>query len=317
MHVIEQQSVHQSLSFPTLIGALKASFANEFSMPKRQVFELKPGDAAHNAFAVLPAWDKDFIGVKAFTYFPQNEAAGFHSLYSKIMLFDRTHGVPLALIDGTSVTLWRTAAISALAADFLAREDAEHLVFFGTGNLATYMVKAHLSVRNYKKVSIIGRSEAKVASLIDTLASEFPAIDFVSAKSNESVIASADVISCATGSPEPLFDGRWVKTGTHIDLVGNHHAHARECDTYTVVNASVYLDSKLNVLSEAGEILIPINEGAFHEQQICGELAELCSGRVNARQSAQQITLFKAVGTALGDLVAAGLVYRTVTEQGV
>lgn len=316
MHIIEQQQVHQSLSFGPLIGALKASFANDFSMPKRQVFELQKGDPAHNAFAVLPAWDKDFIGVKAFTYFPQNEQAGYHSLYSKIMLFERTHGIPLALIDGTSVTLWRTAAISALAADFLARTDVQHLVFFGTGNLATYMIKAHLSVRNYKRVSIIGRNKEKVASLVDTLATAFPQCEFSAASSCESVIASADVISCATGSAEPLFDGRWVANGTHIDLIGNHHAHARECDTHTVVNAKVYLDSKMNVLSEAGEILIPISEGVFSEQNICGELAQLCNGSVPARQSAQQITLFKAVGTALSDLVAAGLVYRSVTKQG-
>ncbi|KPV98014.1 L-lysine cyclodeaminase [Pseudoalteromonas sp. P1-9] len=310
MKIIEKEQVLSSLSFDALINALNTSFAGNFLMPQRQVFELQPGDPSHNAFAVLPAWDEEVIGVKSFTYFPQNGEAGFESLYSKIMLFDRAHGVPLALVDGTSVTLWRTAAVSALAARYLAREDAEHLVFFGSGNLASYMIKAHLSVRNYCKVTIIGRNRDKVDSLISQLQSEFSQVAFVVGQSDKETIASACTISCATGSPEPLFDGSWLSAGTHIDLIGNHHKHCRECDTQTVTKSQVYVDGLTNVLNEAGELLIPMSEGAFSQQQIKGELADLCAKRVSGRQQENNITLFKSVGTALSDLVAANLVYK-------
>lgn len=315
MQIIDKQQVHEALDFPRLIDALKQSFAGQFSMPQRQVFELQPGDPAHNAFAVLPAWDEEVIGVKSFTYFPENAEAGFDSLYSKIMLFDRAHGVPLALVDGTSVTLWRTAAVSALAANFLARKDAKHLVFFGTGNLSSYMIKAHLAVRDYTKVSIIGRNPDKVASLIATLSESFNEVEFVAAACSESVIASADVISCATGAQAPLFDGSWLTQGTHVDLIGNHHKHCRECDTATIVNADVYVDSRTNVLNEAGELLIPIEEGVFTAEQVKAELAELSAGKVLGRQTEDVITVFKSVGTALSDLVAANQVFKRVSKS--
>ncbi|MFH6954547.1 ornithine cyclodeaminase family protein [Pseudoalteromonas sp. XMcav1-K] len=310
MKIIEKERVLSSLTFDALINALNTSFAGNFLMPQRQVFELQPGDPSHNAFAVLPAWDEEVIGVKSFTYFPQNGEAGFESLYSKIMLFDRAHGVPLALVDGTSVTLWRTAAVSALAARYLAREDAEHLVFFGSGNLASYMIKAHLSVRSYRKVTIIGRNRGKVDSLISQLQSEFSHVAFIAGQSDKETIASACTISCATGSPEPLFDGNWLSAGAHIDLIGNHHKHCRECDTQTVTQSEVYVDGLTNVLNEAGELLIPMAEGAFSQQQIKGELADLCAKRVSGRRQENSITLFKSVGTALSDLVAANLVYK-------
>lgn len=310
MKIIEKQQVFENLSFDSLIAALRKSFAGSFTMPQRQVFELQPGDPSHNAFAVLPAWDEEVIGVKSFTYFPNNAESGYESLYSKIMLFSRAHGEPLALVDGTSVTLWRTAAVSALAADYLVRKDAKHLVFYGTGNLASHMIKAHLSVRTYQKVTIIGRNDDKVASLIASLETDFEDTEFVKGESDQQTIASACTISCATGSPEPLFDGQWISSGTHIDLIGNHHKHCRECDTHTVTQSKVFVDSRTNVLNEAGELLIPIAEGAFAKENVQAELAELCSGSVSGRENTEQITLFKSVGTALSDLVGANLVYK-------
>ncbi len=314
MQIIEKQQVHEALNFNTLISALRKSFAGQFTMPQRQVFELIPGDPAHNAFAVLPAWDEQVIGVKSFTYFPENSQSGYESLYSKIMLFSRDHGVPLALVDGTSVTLWRTAAVSALAADLLARKDANNLVFFGTGNLASYMLKAHLTVRDYSQVTIIGRNPNKVDSLISALAGEFAQVEFVAGTSNRETIAAADVISCATGAGEPLFDGSWLSPGTHVDLIGNHNKDRRECDTTSILVSDVFVDSRTNVLNEAGELLMPMAEGVFDANDVKAELAELCANKVAGRQSEHAITLFKSVGTALSDLVAANQVYKTVAN---
>ena len=310
MRVIDKQQVEASLDFPSLIAALDKGFSGQFSMPKRQVFELIPGDAAHNAFAVLPAWNEEVIGVKSFTYFPQNSNEGYESLYSKIMLFDRKHGVPLALVDGTTVTYWRTAAVSALASRYLSRENSQTLLFFGAGNLARFMIAAHLSVRPLTKVLVAARNQIKAEALIAQLEAIYPHIMFSLCGDVQSAVEEADIISCATGAKEPLFDGRWLKAGVHIDLIGNHHKDCRECDTQTVVRASVYLDSIANVMNEAGELLLPIAEGAITEAHIKAQLADLCANKQYARRGEDEITLFKSVGTALSDLIAAHTVYK-------
>ncbi|MCO7187153.1 MULTISPECIES: ornithine cyclodeaminase family protein [unclassified Pseudoalteromonas] len=308
MKIIDREQVQKALSFPILIAALQRGFASEHAMPKRSVFELDPRADNHDAFAVLPAWNDSVIGVKAFTYFPDNEAQGKASLYSKIMLFDREHGVPLALVDGTQVTLWRTAAVSALAASYLAREDAKHLIMFGAGKLAPYMVRAHLAVRDYDKVTLIARNPDKAASLQASLVTMFPEVRFELGQSRAEVIGAADVICTATGSHKPLFDGRWLKAGTHIDLIGNHHKNAREIDTATLLASRVFVDSKANVLNEAGELLIPMEQGVFKAEQIEAELADMARENRYLRSHNSEITLFKSVGTALSDLVAAKLV---------
>jgi 1-pyrroline-2-carboxylate reductase [NAD(P)H] len=312
MHIIDASQVDNAINFTSLLQALQQGFAQHFGMPKRNVYQLNSDVNNHDAFAVLPAWNQDVIGVKAFSYFPENSQAGYQSLYSKIMLFSRAHGEPLALVDGTRITLWRTATVSALASRYLSRENSEHLVFFGSGNLAEYMVRAHLAVRNFKRITLIARNQHKVAALQTTLQKHFPQVQISIGESTEAVISRADVISCATGSPIPLFDGQWLTPGTHVDLIGNHHSAQRECDSSTITRSRVFVDSKTNVLNEAGELLLPIQEGVFSEHQVCAELADLAKQNKPARLNEQEITVFKSVGTALSDLIAAYLVYQTI-----
>lgn len=312
MQIIEQTQIDSVLEFDALRIALQQGFAQQFGMPKRHVYELDNSETNHDAFAVLPAWNEQVIGVKAFSYFPNNAESGYASLYSKIMLFSRSHGEPLALVDGTRITLWRTATVSALASYYLSRTNSQHLVFFGSGNLAEFMVRAHLSVRNFKRVTLIGRNQEKVAALLNNLQRAFTDVEFMVGQSCEEVINSADVISCATGSPTALFNGDWLKPGTHVDLIGNHRSDSRECDSTTITKSNVYVDSKANVLAEAGELLIPISEGVFNEANVCGELADLAKENNYARKNEADITVFKSVGTALSDLVAANHVYQSL-----
>jgi len=278
MLVINKEQVHQSLTFAGLIKALKQGFSQDYQMPARQVFELLPGDSRQNAFAVLPAWNDSVIGVKAFTYFPQNGEKGLDSLYSKIMLFARETGEPMALIDGTSITFWRTACVSALASHFLSNQNARHLLFLGTGNLAPYMIEAHLAVRDITKVSIWGRNQIKAQVIAEILTEKHPQITFEVVTDVEPEARKADVISSATGSGEPLILGEWLKPGAHLDLIGNHHANKRECDSNAITRAKVYVDSKVNVLNEAGELLIPIANGEITKDHVRAELSELCKG---------------------------------------
>ncbi|SEL11862.1 ornithine cyclodeaminase [Colwellia chukchiensis] len=312
MKIISTEQVQNSLNFTELIPLLKQSFSKPFHMPQRQVHLLAPDDGSkHDAFALLPSWNDEVIGNKMFTYFPDNSAKhDLPGLFSKIMLFSRTTGEPLALVDGTSVTYWRTAAISGLASQLLSRQDAEHFMLFGTGNLAAYILHAHINVRKLNKVTIWGRSATKVAKLVTEFSAIYPDINFQQSSDLTQEVPSADIICCATGSKTPLFDGALVSKGCHIDCLGNHLADARECDSALISKARVFVDSRVNTLNEAGELLLPIAEGVFCADAIQGELADMCKNEEILRQSADEITLFKSVGTAFSDLVAANLVYQ-------
>ncbi len=313
MKIINAEQVHQHLNFAELIPLLRHSFSRPFSMPQRQVHALAPEqNDNHDAFALLPSWNEKVIGNKIFTYFPDNaEKYDLPGLFSKIMLFTRQTGEPLALVDGTSVTYWRTAAISALASQLLSRENSRNMMLFGTGNLASYLVKAHLTVRSLKQVTLWGRNGAKVNALLDELSARYPSVTFTASVDLDAEVANADIICCATGAKTPLFDGGMLSAGCHVDCLGNHLMNARECDTTTITRARVFVDSLANTLNEAGELLIPITEGAFTQHDIVGELADMCKDPTILRQSADEITLFKSVGTAVSDLVAA----HSVVEQ--
>lgn len=312
MQVIEASEVHAALNFKDLVEALRRAFGGPAGAPPRSVYKLEEDGSSNDAFAVLPAWSSEVIGVKAFTYLPSNVPKGLDILNSKILLFKREDGTPLALVDGTSVTYWRTAAVAALGADYLARKDASRLLVCGTGNLSPYMAQAHATVRPITDGAIWGRNPDKAAKVVEELNSKRPDVNWRVAGDLESEAREADVISCATASHDPIIFGDWIGAGQYADFIGNHEKDGRECDTELVVKSRFYVDSRANVLNECGEILIPIEEGRVTEDHIVGELADLCSGRVKGRQSDDEITVYKSVGSALSDLAAAQLVTQKV-----
>ena len=310
MKILTAEDVHAALSYPAMIDALQEAYSGSFNMPPRQVFLLDDQPENHDAFAVLPSWNDELVAVKSFTYFPDNPKPKYASLYSKIMLFDRKHGEPLALVDGTSVTFWRTAGISGLASRLLSREDSKTLLLLGTGNLAPYIIRAQLSVRPIDRVMVWGRTLGNAQAVVEQLAKENDAVRFEVANDLQAACGEADIIVSATGSHEPLVFGDWVRPGTHTNFIGNHHATKRECDTALVAKSKVYADSYVNCFKEAGEVLVPINEGAISKDHVVGELTQMCSGAVSLRESGDEITLFKSIGMALSDLVGAGCAYH-------
>lgn len=313
MKILTAEHVHAALRYPDFIDRLHDAFAGNFTMPQRRVMLLDEASGSHDAFAMLPSWNDEAIALKAFTYFPENPAP-YRSLYSQIMVFDRQHGQPLALVDGSSVTYWRTAGVSALASRHLSRENSGTLLLLGTGNLASYLIRAHASVRPLKKILIWGRTPAKAAFVAETMAADFPDITFAAVADLQQACGEADIIVSATGSAEILVHGGWVREGTHTDFLGNHHATKRECDTEMVTRSRVYLDTRVNCFNEAGEILVPITEGVFSKESVVGEMSELCRGSVPGRQNETEITLFKSVGCALGDLCGALATYRAAAH---
>ena len=188
------------------------------------------------------------------------------------------------------------------------------MLLLGTGNLSTYMIRANASVRPLEKIMIWGNPDglppmAEAQAVIDEVSAELPEIKFSVATDLEDACGEADIIVCATASPDILIKGAWIKEGTHLDLIGNHHADKRECDTEVITNGRVYADSYVNAFKEAGEILVPINEGVFSKEDVVAELAEMCSGKATLRINDKEITVFKAIGQAVTDLVAASMAY--------
>ncbi|MCW8347928.1 ornithine cyclodeaminase family protein [Vibrio sp. ZSDZ65] len=330
MDTFESEQIERALSMSSLISAMRHVYAQPATVPQRNVMHLSK--ESDDALALLPAWNEELIAVKAFTYFPSNISDGKDVLSSRLLAFRRQDGAPLASMDAKVLTYWRTAAASALAADYLARSDADTLLICGNGHLAAYFAWAYAAIRPLKRVLIWGRDQQKSAMTAEKIVhgAEYQALPRerqyqVSIVSDvEQGLQCADMVSCVTGSPEPLFKGEKVRAGTHVDLVGNHHRDRRECDTQLVLRSKVYVDSRINVLSEAGELLIPIAEGEFSPEQIIAELPELCSGKVLGRgkvsgyrkglNSQEEITLYKSVGSALADLAAAHVVLENSSQ---
>ncbi|MGD8231585.1 ornithine cyclodeaminase family protein [Vibrio sp. TRT 1302] len=307
---LDAQQIVDCLTMPELIESMRETYQQQSTIPQRRVMPLE--ENGYDAFALLPAWSEDLITVKAFTYFPQNPMHGKDSLASKILAFRRSDGEPLALMDGKVLTFWRTAAASALAADYLARKNATRLLICGTGNLAPYMAYAYAAVRPLQKVMVWGRNEDKARQTVDTILTsrEYQSLPIERQFTVEIIddldaaLSEIDIITCVTGSASPLFDGNKIRPGTHIDLIGNHDIDKRECDSISVERSSVFVDSRINVLAEAGDLLIPIKQGLFSVEQIQAELNELCRHQHGGRRHEQEITLYKSVGSALADLAA-------------
>src|SRR4029078_19463 len=230
-------------------------------------------------------------------------------LGSYILMSGET-GEPLAIIDGTSLTRWRTACASALAASYLAREDASHLVMVGAGALAPHLVRAHAAVRPIKRVTIWNRTRGNAVKAAFAIA--LGGIEPEIAEDLEAAVREADIVSCATLATTPLVRGKWLRQGAHLDLVGGFTPRMREADDDAVKRARVYVDTRAGATKEAGDITQPLKKGVLKKNGLRGDLFELTRGKTKGRTKATEITLFKSVVPALEDLVAAMLVWRSL-----
>ncbi|MGB1006823.1 MAG: ornithine cyclodeaminase family protein, partial [Thalassobaculaceae bacterium] len=238
-----------------------------------------------------------------FTVFPDNAARGLSAVMASYVLLDGETGQPLAFIDGEMLTVRRTAAASALAADYLARDDARRLVMLGTGALAPHLIEAHASVRPIDHVSIWGRTPEKAAALADQFKDRFTTVAAVGDKS--AAIAAADIVSCATLSADPLVHGADLSPGTHVDLVGAFRPDLRESDDQVIARGRLFVDTRAGAMAEAGDLLQAFAAGVAGPEDIQADLFDLCRGDASGRGDPAEITVFKSVGTALEDLAAA------------
>jgi ornithine cyclodeaminase len=307
MRTVDAAAVERALDFPSLIERLARMFRAGCELPTRHHHPIEVPGAAGATLLLMPAWQVGrHIGVKLVTIFPDNGKASLPSVMGVYLLIDASSGQPQALIDGPMLTLRRTAAASALASRFLARKDASRLVMVGTGALAPHLVEAHASVRPIREIRIWGRDPAKADALARRLAKPGRVVEPTSDLA--SAVAAADIISAATLSKTPLIEGAWLKPGQHLDLVGAYTPEMRESDDEAVRRSSVWVDTKAGALKEGGDVVQPIGSGVLDRAGVAGDLFGLCRGEVSGRAQAEEITLFKSVGTALEDLAAAELV---------
>ncbi|HVT54518.1 MAG TPA: ornithine cyclodeaminase family protein, partial [Xanthobacteraceae bacterium] len=244
---------------------------------------------------------------KILTVYPENAKRGLASTTATYFLMSGETGFPLAALDGHALTVWRTAAASALASKFLSRADASRLLIVGAGSLAPYLARAHASVRPITEVAIWNRTAARAERLAARLRAE--GLNAKAITGLEIAVRAADVISCATLSTEPLIRGDWLKEGAHLDLVGGFTPAMREADDQAAARARIYVDT-CAALTEAGDIAVPLQRGKLRQADIQGDLSELCQNKVKGRASAREITLFKSVGSAIEDLAAAMLLWE-------
>ena len=305
---LDAQALAKLLDRPSLINALDEAFRSHITVPLRHHHTLAETDARDSTLLLMPAWDDHtYIGIKTVTVVPRNSEQNQAAVQGTYLLLDRRTGTPIAVMDGTEITARRTAAASALAARYLAREDATHLLMVGTGVLAPHLIKSHLAVRPLTRVSIWGRDFDKAKAVAATFGDMD--LDVQAVSSLQDSVATADIISCATLSQEPLIKGDWLVAGQHLDLVGAFTPHMRETDDNAIRRARVYVDTPA-AITEAGEISQPIAHGILALSDIQGNLFTLANGKAPLRQSADEITLFKSAGTAIEDLAAARLAYE-------
>lgn len=307
MRIVNGDEVERLLDYASLADALERMFREGCEAPLRHAHTLEVADAPEATLLLMPAWQPGRrIGVKTVTVFPGNAAKGLPAVAAVYMVLDAATGTPLALIDGEALTLRRTAAVSALAARYLARDDAARLLMVGSGALAPHLIAAHAAVRPIAEVAIWNRTAANAERLAARLATE--GLEVAVAQDLEAAAREADIVSCATLATEPLIHGEWLKPGAHLDLVGSFRPHMREADDEAVQRARVYVDTRAGACAEAGDIVQPLEAEVISADDILGDLYDLARGTVTGRGSADEITYFKSAGAAISDLAAAGLV---------
>ncbi|MGO9262698.1 MAG: ornithine cyclodeaminase family protein [Bryobacteraceae bacterium] len=287
--------------------ALRALSAGEVAQPVRTAIEI--GDRSF--FAVMPAFDREraILGAKLVSVAPANQKLGIPTHLAAISLLDATNGELLAVADGRYITEVRTAAVSAVSVRHLARADARVLAILGSGVQA----RSHLEV--VPLVRAFG--EIRVWSPTAAHRERFAAQAGVRAASSaEEAVRGADVIVLATNSVTPAIDNRWVEDGAHVISIGACRVSQREIDPALMARAALFVDSREAALAESGDVVQSIAEGRFGPEHIRGELGEVIAGRAAGRTSAGEVTVFKSLGQAIEDLVAADLAYRRSVAAG-
>lgn len=284
-------------------------------LPLRQVVRLSDG---RNAFALMPAaLDRpSALGAKVITVFPGNDATPYDSHQGAVLLFDTEHGRLIAILDASSITALRTAAVSAVATRLLARPESRSLALLGAGVQAGTHLEAIALVRPIDDVRVWSRSPERAMRFAEQAASSGAPVRACATAAE--AVRGADVVCTVTASREPVLEGRWLAPGTHVNAVGASLPTARELDSAAVASARLYVDRRESTVNEAGDFLVPRREGLIGDEHIVAEIGDLLVDppRAEGRRSADEVTVFKSLGLAIEDLAAARRIYDRAVATG-
>jgi ornithine cyclodeaminase len=294
-----------------MAGTMRGISRGETTIPPRAVVAL--GDSG-NLFLDMPGATARpaAFGSKLLGYFPGNTTRPM--IQGVIVLFDATTGAPAAIVDAVSVTALRTAAASGLATRLLAREDATTLVILGTGVQAEYHLRAMRAVRPIKHVLVWGRSRENAEAFAQRTR-PLAGIEVAVSADAKSAVEQADIVCTVTASPTPVLEGRWLKAGAHLNLVGAFTPTTREADTEAIRRSRLFVEIRKFALREAGELVIPIKEGAITEANVAGEIGEVVAGTVAGRTRTDEVTAYKSLGNVAQDLATAAFACEQAAKR--
>jgi alanine dehydrogenase len=316
--VVSQSEVRRLLPMAECIAvmeeALSALARGQALLPLRQVLMLPEGQGA---FAAMPGQlsEPAALGIKVITVFPGNHGTEYDSHQGAVLLFDTGRGRLLAIMDASSITALRTAAVSAVATRALSRADARTLALLGSGVQAATHLEAIALVRPLTRVRVWSRDPAHVRRFVEREQARH-GLEIVAATSARDAVADADVVCTVTSSREPVLEGAWLREGAHVNAVGASVRTSRELDTAAVARARVFVDRRESAWNEAGDLLVPRAEGAIGEDHVQAELGELLVGGAPGRRSAEEVTLFKSLGLAIEDVASAHRIHANAQASG-
>ena len=307
MKYFDMKAIQTALPYPLLVEALAKGLQQFAQTPARSFFS--PNQDA-SCVMIMPAWrPHQMMGVKLVSIWPENNAKGESAVSAVYVVISCLDGRPLAVLDGTELTLRRTAAAAALAAKRLARENSETLAVLGTGSLSVPLVQAHTDTMRFKNVLVWGRQFHKAQRVVNQL--KELGIEVRAMGDLEETLALSDVVAVATTATEPFLKAAWVKPGTHISLVGAFTPQMAEAEPVLMARSQLFADCRASVLEKGGEVFQAIKQGLVLDSDIIADLAELTAQLDRSwRHDGQAITVFKSVGFALLDLIAAEVVMK-------
>jgi ornithine cyclodeaminase len=317
--IVNQSEVAQWLPMhecmDVMAEALKAVAAGNTILPLRPIMWLPE---KIGALAMMPAYMKNFeaMGFKVLSLFPGNEGTPYDSHQGAVLLFEAKHGCLLAIIDATAITAIRTAAVSGVATQLLAREDAHDLAILGAGTQARSHLEAMLLARKITRVRVWSRNRDHAHQFAERESRRY-GINVEPVETALEAVKEADIICTTTAAKEPVVLGDWLKPGAHLNAVGACVPSARELDTAAVLKSCLFVDRRESALNEAGDFIIPRQEGALDDSHILGELGEILLGQIQSRTTGEEITLFKSLGLAVEDLASAHHIYTQMSARNV
>jgi ornithine cyclodeaminase len=324
MLILNAAEIRRALPMRHAVAAMKEAFAafssgRAVAPPRAHL----PIERNAGITLVMPAYidadaiERQALAVKVVSLFDGNRARGLARIQAAVLLIEPDSGKPVALLEGATLTAIRTAAASGAATDLLARPESRIAALFGAGVQARHHARALCAVRSIEEIRVCGRTRSTVEAMVEELRAD-PEVTarLLPVTTPADALRGAEVVCCTTTALEPVFEDKDLAGGAHVNAVGSFKPEVREVPPETVVRAAVFVDSRAAAWEEAGDLILPLQAGLIRPEHVLGELGELVVAAHPGRQSGDQVTLFKSVGIAVQDAVAAREVLASAGRLG-